>query len=291
MIRYDKRGADARTRAACGAWAAALGARATRGPCCPTAHGGAAALALLAGIPRAGRLRRQPRRRSRTAPGVSERPARGTRWSGCLALAGPGAAPAPPVRLGTHRGGSCRGRRLARARGIGAGFVALAPGSIWGTKRWPYYPELAAALGTTDRRHRWPGGRGAGRRGGGRGAGRAHSAAGELEPPRVRGAHRAGGGAGHQRFGAAAPGDGRRHADGGHVRADGAGASGSARAARADRMSGVHRSPAVPARPTGPRSARWVHHRCMRDLSVEQVAEAVAAAATPEDRRAIRPGH
>jgi len=27
-------------------------------------------------------------------------------------------------------------------------FVALAPGSIWGSKRWPYYPELAARLGT-----------------------------------------------------------------------------------------------------------------------------------------------
>jgi heptosyltransferase-2 len=26
--------------------------------------------------------------------------------------------------------------------------VVLAPGSIWGTKRWPYFAELAAALGT-----------------------------------------------------------------------------------------------------------------------------------------------
>lgn len=34
-----------------------------------------------------------------------------------------------------------------RERGIADGFVALAPGSIWGTKRWPYYPELAALLG------------------------------------------------------------------------------------------------------------------------------------------------
>ena len=25
-------------------------------------------------------------------------------------------------------------------------FIALAPGSIWGTKRWPYYAELAAGL-------------------------------------------------------------------------------------------------------------------------------------------------
>lgn len=34
-----------------------------------------------------------------------------------------------------------------RERGIADGFVALAPGSIWGTKKWPYYAELAAALG------------------------------------------------------------------------------------------------------------------------------------------------
>ena len=31
-------------------------------------------------------------------------------------------------------------------RGVRPGFVAMAPGSIWGTKRWPYYGELAAAL-------------------------------------------------------------------------------------------------------------------------------------------------
>lgn len=29
--------------------------------------------------------------------------------------------------------------------------VALAPGSVWGTKRWPYYPELAARLARTSR--------------------------------------------------------------------------------------------------------------------------------------------
>ncbi|HEY2804475.1 MAG TPA: glycosyltransferase family 9 protein [Gemmatimonadales bacterium] len=34
---------------------------------------------------------------------------------------------------------------LAEA-GISGDFVALAPGSAWATKRWPYYPELARAL-------------------------------------------------------------------------------------------------------------------------------------------------
>ena len=33
-----------------------------------------------------------------------------------------------------------------RANGLTPGFIAMAPGSIWGTKRWPYYPELAALL-------------------------------------------------------------------------------------------------------------------------------------------------
>jgi heptosyltransferase II len=34
---------------------------------------------------------------------------------------------------------------LLSTGGVNAGdrFVALAPGSVWGTKRWPYYPELA----------------------------------------------------------------------------------------------------------------------------------------------------
>ena len=31
---------------------------------------------------------------------------------------------------------------------IDGDFVAMAPGSIWGSKRWPYYPELAASLDT-----------------------------------------------------------------------------------------------------------------------------------------------
>jgi heptosyltransferase-2 len=36
--------------------------------------------------------------------------------------------------------------RWLRERGIPDGFVALAPGSIWGTKRWPGYSELATRI-------------------------------------------------------------------------------------------------------------------------------------------------
>ena len=35
---------------------------------------------------------------------------------------------------------------LLREHGVTGPFVALAPGSIWGTKRWPYYPELAKRI-------------------------------------------------------------------------------------------------------------------------------------------------
>ena len=37
---------------------------------------------------------------------------------------------------------------LLRANGVAPGdaLVALAPGSVWGTKRWPWYPQLAAIL-------------------------------------------------------------------------------------------------------------------------------------------------
>ncbi|HJR68110.1 MAG TPA: glycosyltransferase family 9 protein [Gemmatimonadaceae bacterium] len=32
---------------------------------------------------------------------------------------------------------------LLREHGVSGPFIALAPGSVWATKRWPYYPELA----------------------------------------------------------------------------------------------------------------------------------------------------
>jgi heptosyltransferase-2 len=37
-------------------------------------------------------------------------------------------------------------KALLEEAGITGEFVVLAPGSQWGTKRWPYYPELARAL-------------------------------------------------------------------------------------------------------------------------------------------------
>lgn len=63
-----------------------------------------------------------------------------------LALAGGSAERVPAVSLGLTAADQGAAAEWMRARGIAPGFVALAPGSIWGTKRWPYYAELAAAL-------------------------------------------------------------------------------------------------------------------------------------------------
>jgi heptosyltransferase-2 len=74
------------------------------------------------------------------------RPTAGHEAERLLALAEPGPGVVARVSLGLVPDD----RRLATdwlaSRGIPPGFVALAPGSIWGTKRWPYYAELAAAL-------------------------------------------------------------------------------------------------------------------------------------------------
>jgi len=50
-------------------------------------------------------------------------------------------------RLVTTAADDAKATSWLRERGVADGFVALAPGSIWGTKKWPYYAELAATLG------------------------------------------------------------------------------------------------------------------------------------------------
>ena len=41
---------------------------------------------------------------------------------------------------------SAKAAAWLQIHGMAPGFIALAPGSIWGTKRWPYYAELAKRL-------------------------------------------------------------------------------------------------------------------------------------------------
>jgi heptosyltransferase II len=61
-----------------------------------------------------------------------------------LGLAGGGSNPV--VSLGLTSDDQALADEWLSLNGFNAGFVALAPGSIWGTKRWPYYPELVRAL-------------------------------------------------------------------------------------------------------------------------------------------------
>ena len=52
----------------------------------------------------------------------------------------------PPVSLALSPADEAAADRWLAERGLAPGFTAVAPGSIWGTKRWPYYPALAAAV-------------------------------------------------------------------------------------------------------------------------------------------------
>jgi heptosyltransferase-2 len=66
-----------------------------------------------------------------------------------LALAGPPAGTPPRVSLGLQPQDYAAADQWLAAHQVAPRFAALAPGSIWGTKRWPYYAELAAALDRT----------------------------------------------------------------------------------------------------------------------------------------------
>jgi heptosyltransferase-2 len=60
------------------------------------------------------------------------------------ALAGPGPVPRPSLGLKEEERRAAA-EWLERA-GVRREFTALAPGSVWATKRWPYYADLAARL-------------------------------------------------------------------------------------------------------------------------------------------------
>jgi heptosyltransferase-2 len=207
-----------------------------------------------------------------------------------LALAGRRTRPAPPVSLGLTAEDEAAADRWLAERGVEHGFTAVAPGSIWGTKRWPYYRELAAALdgplvvlgGNDD---------------------------GMLADEVVAAAPaRAWSGAGSLSLRVAAAVIAR------------------ARVLVTNDSAPLHLAtavgtpvvalfgPTVPEQGFGPRGSRSLalghaglacrpcsahgpevcplgHHRCMRELPVETVAEATAMVAGAEERRAIRPRH
>jgi heptosyltransferase-2 len=73
-----------------------------------------------------------------------ERPESGHEVERLLTLAGRGEE--PPVKIVVDPEDQRHADRWLADHGISGDFIALAPGSIWGTKRWPYYGELAGRL-------------------------------------------------------------------------------------------------------------------------------------------------
>ena len=149
VIPYDKRGAD---RGLAGLRALARRLRAERYEAAYLPHRSlrTAALAWLARIPRRVGFRDGwPLLYTE----VRARPASGHEIERLLALADPTLTggtmgrPMPTLAITVEDRAAAEG--FLQEHGVPPGglpFVALAPGSIWGTKRWPYFKELAERL-------------------------------------------------------------------------------------------------------------------------------------------------
>ncbi|MCY7380087.1 MAG: lipopolysaccharide heptosyltransferase II [Gemmatimonadaceae bacterium] len=148
VIPYDKHDAE---RGLIGLWRLARRLRVTRYDVAILAQGSwrSAALALLAGIPSrigfntsAGRLLYTKRVKYRADLHHAARLLMLARPNGRAPTEDelrPSLVPGQAERVAVD---ALLGERTSR----GDALVALAPGSIWGTKRWPFYPELARAL-------------------------------------------------------------------------------------------------------------------------------------------------
>ena len=287
VIRYDKRGADG---GVAGLWRLGRRLRARRYARAYLPHGSwrSAGLALLAGAPE-----RTGFADSAAAVTYTTRVAPlqdGHQVERLLRLAGPLGGAVPPVSLGLTSADRMAGERWLNQRGLAPGFIAFAPGSIWDTKRWPYYAALAAAV---DRSIVVLGGADDVALAGEillAAPGRAHSAAGTVDL-RVATAlvelaavlvtndsaplHLA-----------TAVGTPVVAVFGPTVPAFGFGPRGPR-----DLVVEHDELPCRPCSSHGPRVCPLGHHRCMRELSVERVGAAVAAVTGAEVRGAIRSGH
>jgi heptosyltransferase-2 len=142
VIRYDKRGADA-------GWggffrlAGLLRRRRYARAYLPHRSWRSAGLALAAGIKTRTGFADSPAAITYTSRVARAR--NGHEVERLLALAD-GWIGEPVVELGLTADDHAAAEQWLRSQGLGSGFVAMAPGSIWGTKRWPYYPELAGAV-------------------------------------------------------------------------------------------------------------------------------------------------
>jgi heptosyltransferase-2 len=146
VIPYDKRGAD-RGLAGFRRLAERLVEAQYAGAFLPHRSWRSAALAFCAHIPERIGFADSP-----AAVLYTERvprPREGHESARILALAGGGGSPrreAPAVSLTLTDADRATADAWLTARKISGPFVAVAPGSIWGTKRWPGYGELVARL-------------------------------------------------------------------------------------------------------------------------------------------------
>jgi heptosyltransferase II len=142
VIRYDKHGVD---RGWSGFWRLASDLRARRYTTVYLPHRSlrSAALAIRSGA--AERIGFAGGPAAITYTSRVPRAAGGHEVERLLALSGSRRS-APPVSLALTAGDQAEADGWLSTHGVGSRFVVLAPGSIWGTKRWPFYPALAAAL-------------------------------------------------------------------------------------------------------------------------------------------------
>jgi heptosyltransferase-2 len=105
----------------------------------------AATLAVAARVPERTGFAGSPASRLYTAR--VGRPLHGHETARLAALASvPVGDPLPAVCLGLGDADRAAAGAWLADRGVSGDFVALAPGSVWGARRWPHYPALAAAL-------------------------------------------------------------------------------------------------------------------------------------------------
>lgn len=287
VIRYDKRAAD-RGLVGIVRLARRLRARKYERVYLPHRSWRSAALALLSGARERIGFADSPAAASYTRR--VPRPQTGHEVERLLTLAGGGEAGAAPVRIELTAEDRAAADAWLRERRIGDGFVALAPGSIWGTKRWPGYAALVAALDAPVVVVGGPDDAPLAEAVAAAAAGRGHSAAGVLGL-RVSAALIARAAVlvtndSAPLHLATATGTPVVAIFGPTVTAFGFGPRGAR-----DRVVEHPRLECRPCSAHGPQVCPLGHHRCMKELSVESVAAAVAAVSSVETRRAIRTGH
>jgi heptosyltransferase-2 len=143
VIPYDKRGVDRGWRGA-RRFARALRHRRYARAFLPGRSWRAALLVYAARIPERTGFAGSPAERlySRRV----ERPGHGHESARLAALAGvPVGAPLPPLAVGLGAEDHRAAEAWLAERGVPGEFVAMAPGSVWGARRWPHFGALAAA--------------------------------------------------------------------------------------------------------------------------------------------------